>query len=159
MTIVKVTGAKAIEVQSPPESGKNDPEEPMRIFTTKIGEKRFFSASSNSIREKDEQKHPETLFLFAYAIDGKTLKVFMLQDDVFGDAVVAGKLEGTVQRPQGLFGSFLQKYESVTITDSPKKLREFLAAKKSEPVDRKSFMTFTREPPAKNKPNAQGKPQ
>lgn len=149
MTIVKVAGSKAMEAQFPTEKGKAGPEKPARLFTTKIGEKRFFSISSNALAEKDEQKRPETFFVFAYAIDGKTLQLFMLEEDIFGDAVVAGKLQGTVQRPQGLLGCLLQKYVSVTITDSPKRLREFLAVKKRGAVDREPVMTLMREPPAR----------
>ncbi|MGA2258970.1 MAG: hypothetical protein ABSG53_30235 [Thermoguttaceae bacterium] len=151
MTIVKVAGTNAIEVQFPKEEGKDAPEKPVRIFTTKIGEKRFFSISCNSILPKDEQKQPETFFVFAYKIEGKTLQLFMLNADVFGDAVAAGKLEGTAKRPQGLFRWLGPKYGSVTITGSPKKLREFLAANKSELVDPEPVMRCTREPPRKNK--------
>jgi hypothetical protein len=157
MTIVKVAGTKAMEAQSPKEKGKDDPEMPVRLFTTKIGEKRFFSISCTSSLPKEEQKRPETFMVFAYKIEGKTLQLFMLKDDIFGDAVVAGKLQGTVKRPGGLFSCLFQKCDSVTITDSKKRLREFLAANKEEPVDREPFMTFTREPPPRNKPKGQGK--
>ena len=157
MTIVKVAGTKAMEAQFPKEKGQ-DPEKPVRLFTTKIGEKRFVSMSSNAIYEKDGQKKPETFLIFAYKIEGKTLQLFTLKDDAFGAAVVAGQLKGTVRRPTGLFRWFGPKYVAVAITDSPKKLREFLAASKGEPIDREPSVTCRREPPAENKARTPGKP-
>ncbi len=151
-TIVKVAGTKAMEAQFAQEKEEDDPEKPLRLFTTKIGEKRFFSISNNSMLKKEEQKQPDTFLVVAYAIEGKTLQLFMLKDDVFAAAVVAGKLHGSAKRPQGLVDRFLEPFESVTITDSRKELRAFLTANKSGPIDHEPFMTFTREPPPKTKP-------
>jgi len=149
LTIVKVAGSKAMEGQCPKEKGKDEPEKPVRLFTMKIGEKRFVSMPSKALDDKDGQKRPETFLVFAYKIEGKKLQLYLLKDDVFGDAVVSGKLQGTVKR--SLFG-LVAKYDSVTVTDSPKKLREFVTADKSEAIDRESIMTFTRDAPAKKKP-------
>jgi hypothetical protein len=159
MEIVKVPGTKAAVARYPREKGKGDPERSVRFFTTKIGERRFFSVSYNSILEKGEQKKPETFLVFAYDIQGATLKVFCLEDGVFGDAVVAGKLQGTAKRNRGLFRCLGPKYDTVTITDSPQHVREFLAANKNEIVDNLPFWTYTREPPQGEKARPQSKPQ
>ena len=95
---------------------------------------------------------PERFLVLAYTIEGKTMQLFLLDKDAFGDAIVAGKLQGAAPRPWGLLCRLFEKYESVTVTDSPKKSREFLAANQGTAIETPRFMTFTREPPPENKP-------
>ncbi len=144
--ITKAKDGKTLEVRLPED--KADGGGPWQVFRVKVGEQGYLSVPEPHDPDAKD-KRPELFFIFAYRIDGKTVRLYALDDEVFGDAVVAKKLQGTVcYRLLRCLG----KYSSVTLTDSPQHVREFLAANKDKCFSAATaLMILTREGPPSTK--------